>query len=244
MKIYKYLTAQVSNSFAIVINERNRADMRQSIIRFSLFGNYENFSTSNLDAYMKLIQFFGNKGYKPATANELQVQPNGQVRMLVMPVFLNESGATVEITSTRINFQKAVNDVVGIELLSEKFDSEFLNLLDIFINEVSIVSNRVALNCDILSEEITVEMPTQSTYFDNKNKTEMSVRNASRKEVEKEESNIIIEKYTTTQGGFTKYSYDINSIAENQEVRFKSSNIKKMYKAYIEIAIEIEKGLK
>ncbi len=218
--------------------------MRQSIIRYSLFGNYEKFCTSNLDTYMKLIQFFGNKGYKPATANELQVQPNGQVRMLVMPVFLNESGATIEITSSRINFQKTIGDEIKIEQLNEMFDSEFSDLLDTFINEFSIVSNRVALNCDILTEDIAEEMPTQSTYFDNINKTEMSARNASRKEVEKEESNIIIEKYTTTQGGFTKHSYDINSIAENQEMRFKSSNIKKMYKAYINIAIEIEKGLK
>lgn len=218
--------------------------MKQSIIRFSLFGNYEKFSTSNLDAYMKLIQFFGNKGYKPATANELQMQSNGQVRMLVMPVFLNEDGATVEITLTRINFQKTVNEAVDIEFLSEKFDSEFSDLLDELINEMSIVSGRVALNCDIVSEDITLQMPTQSTYFDNINQTEMSIRNASRKEVEKEESNIIIEKYTDTQGGFTKYSYDINSIAENQELRFKSSNIMKMYKAYIAIAMEIEKGLK
>lgn len=193
---------------------------------------------------MKLIQFFGNKGYKPATANELQLQPNGQVRMLIMPVFMNESGATVEITSTRINFQKTVNDVIHIEQLNEVFESEFVDLLDVFIKEMTIVSNRVALNCDILNEDIAEEMPTQSTYFDNISITEMSARNASRKEVEKEETNIIIEKYTTTQGGFTKYSYDINSIAENQEVRFKSSNIKKMYKAYIDIAIEIEKGLK
>ena len=64
------------------------------------------------------------------------------------------------------------------------------------------------------------------------------------KKVENEESNIIIEKYVTTQGGFTKYSYDINSIGENQTIRFNNDNIMSMYKAYIDIAIEIEKGLK
>lgn len=81
-------------------------EIMQSMIRFSLFGNYEKFSTNNLDAYMKLIEFFGKRGYKPATANELQLQPNGQSRVLVMPVFLNDAGAVVEITSNRINFQK------------------------------------------------------------------------------------------------------------------------------------------
>ncbi len=116
-------------------------------------------------------------------------------------------------------------------------------MLDTFIAEFSILSNRLALNCEILKEGITSEMPIQSSFFDNNNKTEMTMRNAARKEVEKEESNIIIEKYVTIQGGFTKYSYDINSIGENQLIRFNGSNIKKMYEAYIDIALQIEKGL-
>ena len=37
--------------------ERNGVTIMQSVIRFSLFGNYERFSTSNLDSYMKLIEF-------------------------------------------------------------------------------------------------------------------------------------------------------------------------------------------
>ena len=86
-------------------------EIMQSMIRFSLFGNYEKFSTNNLDAYMKLIEFFGKRGYKPATANELQLQPNGQSRVLVMPVFLNDAGAVVEITSNRINFQKNLDNI-------------------------------------------------------------------------------------------------------------------------------------
>lgn len=216
----------------------------QSMIRFSLFGNFEKFSTNNLDYYLKLIDFFGKRGYKPATANELQLQPNGQSRVLIMPIFLNESGAVVEITSSRINFSKNSNNIVEIEILKEDFENELLDLLCAFTSGMSITSNRVALNCDILKSDISVEMPTQSTYFDNANKTEMSVRNVARKEVEKEESNVIIEKYVTTQGGFTKYSYDINSIGENQALRFNNSNIRKMYEAYISIAIEIEKGLK
>ena len=216
----------------------------QSMIRFSLFGNFEKFNTNNLDYYLKVIDFFGKRGYKPATTNELQLQPNGQSRVLIMPIFLNESGAVVEITSSRINFSKNSNNIFEIEMLKEDFENEFLDLLCTFTSSMSIASNRVALNCDILKPDVSVEMPTQSTYFDNANKTEMSVRNVARKEVEKEESNVIIEKYVTTQGGFTKYSYDINSIGENQVLRFNNSNIKKMYAAYISIAIEIEKGLK
>ena len=178
----------------------------QSMIRFSLFGNYEKFSTSNLDYYLKLIDYFGKRGYRPSTTNELQLQPNGQARVLIMPVFLNESNAVVEITSGRINFQKNSNNIVEIEMLKEEFENEFSDLIETFITSMSISSNRVALNCDIFKTDISSEMPTQSKYFDDANKTEMSVRNVARKEVEKEESNVIIEKYVATQGGFTKYS--------------------------------------
>ena len=193
---------------------------------------------------MRLIDFFGRKGYKPATTNELQLQPNGQSKVLIMPVFLNETGAVIEITSGRINFAKDVDSTIDIGTLKEVFLNEFSELLNAFTNDMSIVANRVAVNCDILKEDFTLEMPTQSSYFDNANKTEMSVRNVARKKIENEESNIIIEKYVTTQGGFTKYSYDINSIGENQIARFDSNNIMKLYNAYMNIAMEIEKGLK
>lgn len=216
----------------------------ESMIRFSLFGNYEKFSTNNLEYYLKLIDFFGKKGYKPSTTNELQLQPNAQPRVLIMPVFLNESNAIVEITSGRINFQKNSDNIITIETLKEDFENEFSDLLNIFVSDMSILSNRVALNCDIFEADISAEMPTPSKYFDDENKTEMSVRNVARKEVENEETNIILEKYVAKQGGFTKYSYDINSIGENQVIRFNNNNIKKMYEAYISIAIEIEKGLK
>ena len=218
-------------------------EIMQSMIRFSLFGNYEKFSTNNLDAYMKLIEFFGKKGYKPATANELQLKPNGQSRVLVMPVFLNDAGAVVEITSNRINFQKNLDNISEIGKLKEDFTNNFLELMESFVDLMMIEANRVALNCDILKEGAMSEMPTQSTYYDTANKTEMSVKNVARKKVENEESNIVIEKYVTTLDNFTKYSYDINSIGENQAMRF-NNNIVSMYKAYIEIAVEIEKGLK
>ena len=39
----------------------------QSMIRFSLFGNYEKFSTSNLDYYLKLIDYFGKRGLETSS---------------------------------------------------------------------------------------------------------------------------------------------------------------------------------
>ena len=149
----------------------------QSMIRFSLFGNFEKFNTNNLDYYLKLIDFFGKRGYKPATTNELQLQPNGQSRVLIMPIFLNESGAVVEITSSRINFSKNSNNIFEIEMLKEDFENEFLDLLCTFTSSMSIASNRVALNCDILMMyKATIILIIKT------NKTEMSVRNVGSRE--------------------------------------------------------------
>lgn len=135
----------------------------QSMIRFSLFGNYEKFSTNNLDNYLKLIDFFGKRGYRPSTTNELQLQPNIQSRVLIMPVFLNESNAVVEITSGRINFQKNSDNIITIETLKEDFENEFSDLLNIFVSDMSIISNRVALNCDIFKADISAEMPNRQS---------------------------------------------------------------------------------
>lgn len=214
-------------------------------IRFSIFGDFEKFSTNNLDSYMKMIDFFGKRGYKPATANELQLLPNGQTRVLIMPIFLGETSVKIEISSTRINFQKTTDDIsCGVKKLVEVFSSELVELMSMFCENMRISANRVAFNCDIINENIDKSMPTQSTYFDTAEKTEMSIRNVARKVVNNEESNVIIEKYVTSQGGYTKYSYDINSIGENSTFRFNNDNIRKMYDEYAKIALDIEKGLK
>ena len=43
----------------------------------------------------KFYRPVGKRGYRPSTTNELQLQPNIQSRVLIMPVFLNESNAKV-----------------------------------------------------------------------------------------------------------------------------------------------------
>ena len=216
----------------------------QGLVRFSLFGNYERFSTSNIESYMKLINFFGQKGYKPATANELQLQTNGQSKILIMPSFFNESGSVVEIASTRINFQNTSNNTKSLSGLNEIFRGELTDVLGNFVNDMGVTSNRVALNCEIIYDDSQSIMPTQSTYFDDTNNAEMSVRNVARQKINNEECNIIIEKYVNRQNNFTKYTYDINSIGEKQNIRFDYNNIQCMYDSFIEIASDIEKGLK
>lgn len=215
----------------------------QSTIRFSLFGNFEKFNTSNLETYMKLIAFFGKKGYKPSTANELQLQPNGQVKMIIMPIFIYDNGNVVEISSNRINFQKTTDAYGELTSLNEVFVAELLDLMIEFVSEIGVVSNRVALNCDIIKDEISSTMPTVSTYFNEVVMTEMNVRNAFRKNIENEESNIIAEKYVNVNGSATKYSYDINSIAENIKMRFNESNIRKMYESFVNVGMEVERGM-
>lgn len=219
----------------------------QNMIQLSLFGDYEKYSTDNFDSYKKLIDFFGDKEYKPATINELQLQPNGQVRVIVMPEFLDETGTIIDISSNRINFQKNVDceDIIcesRIDELNQVFQNEFSDLLNLFLDEFSIKSNRIALNCGIIEKDTKHNILIQSDFFDDINKTEMLLKNATRKEIEKEETNITLEKYTTQ--GFIKYFYDINSLAENQVYRFSKNNIQKIFNEYINTAITIEKGLK
>nr|WP_294679811.1 hypothetical protein [uncultured Blautia sp.] len=215
-----------------------------NMIRFSLFGNYEKFSTTNLEAYVKLIEFFGKKGYRPATSNELQLQPNGQARVLIMPNFIGETGELVEITSGRINFQKNIADCSDLTVFNNEFKNAFGDTIALFLKEMMIESNRVAINCDIFIPECDLNMPTQSSYFETTNRTEMSVRNVSQEMLADQLSNVIFEKYVAKVGNVTKYSYDINSVAENVEFRFNGENVNQMYEAYIDVALNIQKGMK
>ena len=216
----------------------------QGMIRFSVFGNFERFNTNNFEVYMKLIQFFGQKGYKPATANELQLQPNGQARVLIMPNFISDAGTVIEITSNRINFQKVIPNTNTVVALKEIFDGELANLMTTFIKELGVISGRVALNCEILCDTVELGMPTQSTYYESTQNTEMAIKNVTQIDIHKEMCNVILEKYINTKENITKYVYDINSQAENQLLRFTGDNIRMMYDSFIAVASEIEKGLK
>ncbi|MEH2957329.1 hypothetical protein [Candidatus Merdisoma sp. JLR.KK006] len=218
----------------------------QNIIRFSIFGNFERFNTNNLDMYLKLIDFFRQKSYKPATANELQLQTSGQAgqaRIIIMPIFFNDMGASVEISSNRINFQKIIDIKSSVSSLNEAFRNEFTDLLSLFLADMELTANRVALNYDIFDIKINNKMPIVSSYYKSSNNVEMSVRNMSRIMVENENSNVITEKYVDLSNNIVKYSYDINTMAENQIMRFNFSNIPKMYKSYMDISLEIEKGM-
>lgn len=108
---------------------------------------------------------------------------------------------------------------------------------------MELTANRVALNYDIFDININNKMPIVSSYYKSSNNVEMSVRNMSRIMVENENSNVITEKYVDLSNNIVKYSYDINTMAENQIMRFNFSNIPKMYKSYMDISLEIEKGM-
>lgn len=215
-----------------------------NIFRFSLFGNFEGFTTNNTDTYLNLIRFFGARGYKPATANELQLQPNGQVRMLIMPTFLDDENGTVEITSNRINFQKSVNYEIEFEEFSRCYMNEYDNIIVSFLSEMNILSNRLALNVEIMKSNTSQDIPLQSDYFSDKVVSEYSLKNATRVLIDDEMCNVILEKYADANNNKVKFIYDINTLGETQQLRFEISNISKMMMAFINTAIAVEKGLK
>lgn len=216
----------------------------QNIVRFSLFGNYEKYATNNTEIYLKLINFFGPKGYKPATANELQLQSNGQVKVLIMPTFLDDVGTVVEITSNRINFQKIVNENAILTDLVEGFKNDYSEILMMFVSEMGITANRLALNVEIEKCAPEMEMPLISDFFLNAKKNELSLRNAARAEIGPEMCNIICEKYFNEPNKLTKMVYDINTIEEVQTIRFDANNIDYIFKLFTQTSIEIEKELK
>lgn len=228
----------------LVIHIQKEGVLMQGMIRFSVFGNFERFNTNNFEEYMKLIQFFGQKGYKPATANELQLQPNGQARVLIMPNFIDETGSVIEITSNRINVQKVVPGTNSVEALKDIFNGELATLMTTFLSELGIVSGRVALNCEILCDQVETGMPTQSAYYETTRNTEMAIKNVTQIDICNEICNVILEKYVNAKENITKYVYDINSQAENQLLRFTSENIRMLYDSFVDVASEIEKGLK
>lgn len=216
----------------------------KSVIRFSLFGNYEKYSTENIDVYMKLIDFFGKKGYKASTSTELVFNPEGQTKTLIMPKFSNDNDIEIEIISTRINFEKTVNTSITVEKLNDYFKNEVLDLFTSFVEKLGIVAMRVALNCQILKKDVCSNIPTVSSYYDDTNNMEMAIRNVGRQMVEDEETNIVSEKHIDVSEGIESYILDINSLAQNQKSRFDSTNVEHMYNSYIEIALQVEKGMK
>ncbi len=216
----------------------------QNRICFSLFGNYEKFSTENIENYMKLIPFFANRGFKPSTGNELQVLPNGQVKMIIMPTFINELGVSVEIMTERLNIQKVINSDVDCNKLSSYFFSEISDILFEFVKEFNVAANRIAINCNIFKNEELVNPICVSDYFDDKIITENTNRNVARQIVDEEDVNVIIEKYADNRKKVMKYTYDINTVPENTKVRFEYSNIRGYFEKFIEIMLDLEKGMK
>lgn len=216
----------------------------RSVIRFSLFGNYEQYGTENIDIYMKMIDFFGKKGYKPSTSTELLLNPEGQTKAMIMPKFSNDNSIEIEMTSNRINFQKTVNVSNTVEQLNDYFKSEVLELMFSFVENFGIVAKRIALNCEILRKGVCSDKMTVSSYYDDTDKIEMSLRNVGRKIIKDEETNIIIEKDINTLEDTERYVFDINSVAQNQKNRFDNTNMKLMYDSYVEVALQVEKGMK
>lgn len=210
----------------------------KNIIRYSVFGNFDLFATSNVEKYMALIQFFSQKGYKPMTANELKLLPNGQAQVLVMPTFVKDNDILVEITSTRINF--SLTSVDFMEKLLESFYAEMKELIVDFTSKFEVISNRIAINCNI---ETFLETTNESSKPIIADTTEMEshLRQCFRGKINTEECNIIIEKNNIIPLNVTRYSYDVNTIVENASLRFSSRDYIGMLDSMKELLLSIKK---
>ncbi|GEM_PF-3761460 len=209
----------------------------KNFIQFSAFGNYEAFTTSNVEKYMGLIQFFNTRGYKPMTANELKLLPNGQAQVFVMPTFHKGADFNIDITTSRINF--SLSSMETIQNLFELFNSEMKELIADFTTKFEVVSNRLAINCNVETslqdnEEIN-EIDIENTH-----KTESHLRQCFRGNINNEECNIIVEKNNVILANITQYAYDVNTIAENASFRFKDQAFLTMLDAMGNMVLSIK----
>ena len=216
----------------------------QNIIRYSFFGNFEEFNTNNTENYMKLVNFFCSRGFKSTMGNELQLQPNGEVKPLIMPVFFNEDGVAVEFFSNRINFQMVVTEDIDLYKLTNTFKEKYVEIVNLFITELNIKAIRLALNIELekVDENKNFGFVT-SDFYKEGNITETSLRNLAKVKIKKDLCNVICEKYIPKEGNTIRVIYDINTEVVNPPTIYEGESINKLFEEFIIKAHTIDKGL-
>lgn len=213
-------------------------------IRLSVFGNFENYSTNNVENYIKLINYFSSNGYKTSTAIELQVnKETGAAVQRIMPLFISDNeDCTIEFQSERINITLDIETGIDINQTKERFNTKALNIFVKLCSEFDLKLNRLALNYYIsvednfdinsykLSDEITEELK------------EVTVRNRTVRKIENENINIVIQR--SNKNGVNRVIYDINTEGNNTDYRFCKEDVIKWWDTFLQIVKEINKGMK
>ncbi len=212
-------------------------------LQFSLFGIYNKFNTGNTENYLEAIKYFSSKKFRPSTMNELQIGPDGNSMINIMPLFIFEKNYIIEILSNRINFKYQNNDNLSFENCNRRFTDVFINILSDFSGRFDLETSRIALNYDAESKyEEEVKCAFISSYFNDKPIIQNIQKNATLIEVNNEKCNILFERMLFFPTQIVKYSYDINTIAENDNVRFRQE-LDGFYNEFKKIVINIGEGL-
>lgn len=214
--------------------------MKSNVI-FSLYGDYQRFNTKNSDLYIKLIEFFVRKGYTPSTTNELTVQTNGQVSAFAMPLFSNNTNI-IAIASKQISFQKNnIGASENIPLMYEMTKNDFNDIMKDFVSSMEIEANRIGLICNIQYDLLNKVIPHQFQLIQSENVKISTVQNVMRHRLLEENVNVVVTKSIDIMNKLNSFALDINSLAENQILRFKKDNINNLYEEYFKFATEITK---
>ena len=210
-----------------------------SNIQLVVFGNFEKFSTQNAENYIELIRFWTERGFQPSSVNQMKMNANGLVETIIMPVFVKDTEASVEVLGDRINFKLAnTNGTDSKERFIEIFKVDMYRKSMEFIDKFQIRGNRLALNCE---ETITCENITLGEEllpgFPNIEKTE---RLLCRKEIFDEVCNISRETCAVSEGNVIRSFFDYNTLFENSETRFSVENDRKIFDCFLEILCKMQ----
>jgi len=203
----------------------------------SVFGDFERFSTSNADTYIKLIQFFNQRGYKPSAINTFKVDLNGSLANIIMPVFLRENQYIVEFLGDRINFKQMSLENDEIKISNRIFLNNVKSLFLEALRTFGILSNRLSLICK--EECVCKDEVKEAAMLIGEPAVEQTIRTLVKKEIAGESCNIIKESIYDLKNHTQTNIYDYNTIFENGDLRFHADNVGKIFESFYDILQEM-----
>ena len=230
--------------------------------QYSLFGNFSDISPEKTDIVIELLKLYENENFIPSSYQEI-VLNNGIQKPENRIALNNKDGIAINIGFQRIDVIVSYNeDGKYKDMKIEEITPKVTNLLEKFLDKFNRVCNRLALNTTtLLSDEKTIEIEKKFEensrtieYYNTKKVREWIERLVTREKNDNigEEINIIT-SLNRTNGEFYNQvlnkniafdsiivQFDINTLAENINPRFKKEEMKNFFDNAIIVKKEIE----
>ena len=176
-------------------------------IRYSLFGNFSEYSTSNARKYIDLINFFDERKFECTIVNELKLNEDGENSILSMPAFKFKN-VLFEIGSNRINLEVNFTENMKYKEGLEQMKSYLQDLLVPFSEKNSLQVNRTALNVLVTCNCKSLTQEDDRETFDLYSKT---TKKCYKDTILNKESNIIITEEKKYKQSVCSVKLDLNT---------------------------------